>query len=87
MNEAVQKVRQKIEAERERFMVNQNQKHLVGKMLALRLIGKDFANRDEVDFYCIQCGIPFPLTGYCVVAAKFAKWAQTIETQDRKSVV
>ncbi len=80
LNEAVQKVRQKIEAERERFMVNQNQKHLVGKMLALRLIGKDFANRDEVDFYCIQCGIPFPLTGYCVVAAKFAKWAQTIET-------
>lgn len=79
--EAVRKVGKRIDADRERFLVNQNQKHLVGKMLALRLIGKDFANRDEVDFYCIQCGIPFPLTGYCVVAAKWAKWAETVEGQ------
>lgn len=72
-------IRERLESEEKSSQVLQGQRIIAGKMLVLRLLGRDFKNREEINAYCSQCGIAFPLENYCVSAMHIHKFAQVME--------
>ena len=77
--EAVKNVRERIEQDARSVRVMHGQRAIAGKMMVLKLLGKDFKNREEINEYCSQCGIVFPLENYCAVTMKVHKFIQMIE--------
>ncbi len=77
--ETVKTIRDQLENEEKNSQVLRGQKIITGKMMVLRLLGKDFKNREEINAYCSQCGIAFPLENYCVSAMRIHKFSQIME--------
>lgn len=68
--ETLEKIRERMDSETADSRIKRGQQAVAGHMLVQRLLGRDFRNREEVDAYCSQCGIPVPLKDYCVVSMK-----------------
>lgn len=78
---AVKNVRERIESDSHTTRIMKGQKAIARKMMVLRLLGKDFRNREEIYVYCNQCGIPVPLENYLVVAMKTHNFSNLLETK------
>ena len=86
--DTIKTIRDKLESEEKNNQVLRGQRMIVGKMFVLRLLGKDFKNLEEINDYCSQYGIAFPLENYCVSTMRIHKFSQMIEThyQGQRSV-
>lgn len=86
--DTVKQIRDTLESEEKNNRVLRGQRLIVGKMFVLRLLGKDFKNTEEINDYCSQYGIAFPLENYCVSTMRVHKFSQVIEMhyQGQRSV-
>ncbi len=77
--DTLKNIRAQIDKEEQEISVSREQRNIAGKMLAMRLIGRDFRNREEIDSYCNRCGIAYPLENYCVVSMKTNQFMSVLE--------
>jgi len=83
--ETVTKLKNQMNRENEKNQILQSQKTAAGKMLVLRLLGKDFSNREEVFSYCSGCGIAVPLEGFCVTAVRHSEFITMLDAKFKRN--